>query len=101
MASASVCRMVVTMLAMFMLSSTVSADPEMLQDICVADLTSAATPLSRSLPCATATHLHELPLHFHRSSSLPPTSPHDLPCFPSSIFVSDPQTAAIAPPAKV
>ncbi|KAL9141092.1 hypothetical protein ABFS82_14G080500 [Erythranthe guttata] len=41
MAMASVCRMVVTMLAMFMLSSTVSADPEMLQDICVADLTSA------------------------------------------------------------
>ncbi|KAL7124945.1 hypothetical protein ABFS83_14G082800 [Erythranthe nasuta] len=41
MGAASVCRMVVTMLAMFMLSSTVSADPEMLQDICVADLTSA------------------------------------------------------------
>ncbi|EYU35378.1 hypothetical protein MIMGU_mgv1a013478mg [Erythranthe guttata] len=41
MGGASVCRMVVTMLAMFMLSSTVSADPEMLQDICVADLTSA------------------------------------------------------------
>ncbi|KAL8027282.1 hypothetical protein ABFX02_14G085200 [Erythranthe guttata] len=41
MAMASVCRMVVTMLAMFILSRTVSADPEMLQDICVADLTSA------------------------------------------------------------
>ncbi|KAL7082242.1 hypothetical protein ACP275_14G087400 [Erythranthe tilingii] len=41
MASASVCRLVVTMLAMFMLSNRVSADPEMLQDICVADLTSA------------------------------------------------------------